>query len=116
MSVALVSEVKRVVELGGQEFVDQVVATEKGLAPSCSGNLRQHISATQTSQFTWNISTHSVGENGVAYPARIEAGDDVNARPGSVLRFRVHGKEIRTKHVRASYQSHFAENTINMYR
>lgn len=112
----LYEEVERLIQLGGQEFVDQVVTTEKGFAPHSSGKLRASIHAEQIGKFRWLVTTNALGENGFAYPARIEAGQEVVPTKKKALHFKVHGKEIYTKRARASYQSHFARNTVDTYR
>lgn len=112
MAVHMVKEMERYVELEMQEFVlDTVVPAAKEAAPHDTGNLKQHIYAYQTSKFRWIVTTNSHGENGVAYPARIELGQAVYPTNKPALWFHKKWHSM----ARASSESHFMKNTVSRF-
>lgn len=115
MAVALTSEVKQLIKAGANQFVEEVVSYEKSVAPVDSGRLAGSIHAFPTGEFSWRVTTSSSGDNGFAYPARIEMGEGVVATRAKALHFVSHGQEIYTKAVGASSKSGFAKKTISRF-
>ena len=115
MAVRLVSAVEKLIDKGGDKFVEQVRMTAVGNAPVDTGMLAGSISYKKLGIGHYMISTHARGFNGVEYPLRIEFGEPVYATNAKVLHFWAHGNEVYAKSAAASSKSHFAKNTISAY-
>lgn len=113
MAVHLVDGIERLVELGMQDIVqDEIVPYAKREAPHDTGRLRASIHAIQTGRFDWIVTTNARGDNGVEYPARIEKGQAVYPTKAKALWYHKRWHSM----ARASYQSHFMENTVNRFK
>ena len=115
MAVHLLSAIERLVDKGAGKFVQEVVQTERALAPVESGYLAGSISGQKISLGHYIISTNAVGRNGFAYPAHIEKGEGVTATTKPYLTFIINGRYIRKKSVAPSSKSGFARKTISKY-
>lgn len=119
MAVHYEATLRGLFEDAGQTIANQFVNQAKGNAPvgfkDSVGKLKANIWAEQTGEFTWLVSTHSVGWNGFAYPARVEAGEAVHAAPNKVLVFPKQEGPVFAKSSRASSKSHFMEKTVNSF-
>lgn len=123
MAVRLYETVERLVDHGGDLFVQKVIMTERSYAPWDTGNLASHIMSIKHGIGSYTVTTNSVGENGVAYPARIEAGDAVyptgrymhNFYDGRGLVPAIYYKKKWHEMANPSKQSHFARKTVSRY-
>lgn len=111
--VHLVYGITELIEDASEKIALKAVDMAKGYAPVDTGQLKQSIKQHKTGTASWLISTDAIGDNGFAYPARIEAGQDVRATKAKALHFVTHGVEVRTKRAKASSKSHFAKKTIS---
>ena len=123
MAVRLVQGVQKLIDKGGDMFAKKVVMTEKSLAPWDSGRLASSITAIKTGLGSYTVTTNAVGDNGVAYPARIEAGQAVyptgkfvhNFYDGRGLVPAIYYKGKWHEMANPSHQSHFAKKTVSRY-
>lgn len=113
MAVRLVSGVKQLIDKGAGQFMQEVVATERSLAPIDTGNLAGSITGRKVKLGSYVITTNAVGRNGFAYPLHIEFGQGGYSAKG--MHFVTHGREVITKSTAPSKQSHFARKTISKY-
>lgn len=124
MAVRLVEEIEKVVDREADLFVQKVVMTEKSLAPWDTGRLANSIHPIKQGLANYIITTDAVGDNDVAYPARIEAGDAVyptgkyvhNFYDGRGLVPAIYFKGKWHEFARASKQSGFAQKTVSRYK
>ena len=115
--VHIADEIEKIAEQEMADFVNtEVVPYAKALAPEISGRLKHSIRAVNLGNHKWRVSTHATGDNGFAYPARIESGQGVHAKRAKVLVFTIHGETIRTPYARPSKQSHFMRNTVKAFK
>ena len=114
MAVRLVKGIEREIDSIMGQKVQEIVATERGLAPVESGNLAGSISGRKVSLGNYTVSTNAVGRNGFAYPLLIERGEQVVAN-GKALRFVINGRVIYAKTAGPSAQSRYAQKTIAAY-
>ena len=115
MAVDLINGARQLIKSGANQFVEEVVETEKSLAPVDSGRLVNSIYAFPTGDFSWRVTTSAAGDNGFAYPARIEMGEGVTAHK-KALKFISHGQTLFRKSVGASSKSGFAKKTIERFK
>lgn len=123
MAVRLYDGVVELIDKGGDLFAEKVAMTERSLAPWDSGNLATHIKPVKRKLGSYIVSTNSVGKNGVAYPARIEAGQAVlptgkymhNFYDGRGLVPAIYYKGKWHERANPSKQSHFAQKTVSRY-
>ena len=106
--IDLITPVFHFIEDAGNTLTDQAVSLAKANAPHDTGQLAGSIDSHHPGKFRWVIDTHANGWNGVAYPARIEAGDPVYPRRYGAVYF--HGSWHLFAD--ASKQSHFMEKTM----
>lgn len=111
MAVDLVNGVRKLVDDALNHATDNMVSIAKGSAPVDTGQLRASITKTKLGIGRYVISTNAVGANGVAYPLKIEWGEEVSG----YQRFVYRGTEIRTNHVAASKKSGYMKNAISKY-
>lgn len=123
MAVRLYSAVEELVDKGGDLFVKKVIMTEKSYAPWDTGNLANSIMSIKHKVGSYTVTTNAVGENGVAYPARIEAGQAVypsgrymhNFYDGRGLVPAIYYKKKWHEMANPSHRSHFASKTVSRY-
>lgn len=111
MAVDIVGGVEKLLDDAFEHATSNMVSIAKGSAPVDTGNLRGHITKTKFGLGNYVISTNSVGQNGVAYPLKIEWGEAVDG----YQHFTYHNKDIKTTHVRASSRSGYMRNAISKY-
>lgn len=117
MAVWIADEIEKVAQEEMEKFVmNEVVPYAKELAPEISGRLKHSIRAVDQGNHKWIVSTHALGDNGFAYPARVESGQGVHAKRAKVLVFTIHGETIRTPYARPSKRKHFMRNTVNAFK
>lgn len=112
MAVHIEDGVSELIEKAASQIADKAVILEKSYSPVSSGRLMTSIHKVATSRFSYIITTNASGDNGFQYPARIEAAQDVVPTNAKALHFVVHGREIYTKHAKASAKSKYANNTM----
>lgn len=114
MAVRLVSAIEQLIDKGAGQFMQEVVATERGLAPVDTGNLAGSITGRKVKFGSYVVTTNAVGRNGFAYPLHIEFGQGATSARG--MNFITHGKQLYRVHsVAPSKQKHFAQKTISRY-
>lgn len=111
MAVDIVKGAEKLLDDAFEHATDNMVSIAKGSAPVDTGNLRGHISKLKFGLGEYVISTHSVGENGVAYPLKIEWGEAVDG----YQHFTYRNMDIKTTHVAASSRSGYMKNAISKY-
>lgn len=111
MPIRLYPEVKRMVDEGAGKFVQMLVNDARSNAPVESGNLASSITGIKIGDGQYLVTTNAVGRNGVAYPAKIETGEDVSG----YQHFFINGKEIKTKHVNGTSKPRFMSKTVSKY-
>lgn len=124
MAVHLVREVEKIIDHEADLFVQKVMMTERSLAPWDTGKLASSIHSIKTGLGSYIVTTNAVGKNGVAYPARIEAGDAVYPTGKYKVDFHdgrgpvpaIYYKDKWHEMARASKQSHFAQKTVSRYK
>ena len=122
--VDIVGGIEKIVDHEADLFVKKIIMTERSLAPWDTGKLANSIHSVKLGLCDYIITTNAVGTNGVAYPARIEAGDavyptgrfkvDFHDGRGPVPAIYYKGKWHEL--ARASKQSHFALKTVSRYK
>lgn len=123
MAVRLYSAVEKLVDRGGDLFSEKVAMTERSLAPWDTGRLASSIRPIKRKIGSYIVSTNAVGDNNVAYPARIEAGDAVyptgryvhNFYDGRGLVPAIYYKNKWHEMANPSHESHFAKKTVSKY-
>lgn len=123
MPVRLYAGVRDLCDKGGDMFVKKVVMTEKSLAPWDTGRLASSIAPIKHKIGSYTVSTNAAGDNGVEYPARIEAGDAVyptgrymhNFYDGRGLVPAIYYKGKWHEMANPSHRSHFAKKTVSKY-
>ena len=123
MAVKLYSTVEKLIDKGGDLFVQKVIMTEKSLAPWDTGRLANSIMSIKHKVGSYTVTTNAAGDNGVEYPARIEAGDAVyptgrymhNFYDGRGLVPAIYYKKKWHEMANPSHQSHFAKKTVSRY-
>lgn len=110
MAIELVRPIRKVVDQAADMLAKQAVAKAKANAPVDSGKLAGSIVPMDEGIGHRTIMTNAVGSNGVAYPARIEAGDPVTPRPGNKRGLWYHGRYHKAS--RPSKRSHFMKRTM----
>lgn len=124
MAVHLVKEVENMIDHGGDLFVTKVMMTERSLAPWDTGNLAKSIHSIKNGLGSYTVTTAATGKNGVAYPARIEAGDAVYPTGAFTHNFfdgrgavpAIYFKNKWHEMANPSKQSHFAARTVSRYK
>lgn len=123
MAIRMYAEVVKLIDKGGDLFTQKVVMTERSLAPWDTGNLASSIKSIKRGVGSYIVTTNAYGKNGVAYPARIEAGDAVyptgrymhNFYDGRGLVPAIYYKNKWHEMANPSKRSHFASKTVSRY-
>lgn len=120
MAVKMVSTVRKMLKGEFDNIATRAMLQASGNAPYDSGNLAASIEWHSRGFGKYTVKTNAVGSNGVAYPARIEAGDPVfpnQKRQGWAYYPRgiwYHNQWHSS--ARASSKSHFMEKTVENFR
>lgn len=110
--VHLARAVEKIIDTQADEFVNEVVAYEKSIAPVDTGRLVASIHSEKMGLGSYIVTTAAYGDNGFEYPARIEAGQAVYPTRAKALWYHDSWHSM----ARPSSRSHFARNTVNRFK
>ena len=120
--VHLARAVEKIIDTQADEFVSEVVAYEKSIAPVDTGRLVASIHSEKMGLGSYIVTTDAYGDNGFEYPARIEAGQAVYPTGKFMHNFgdglvpAIYFKHAWHEMARPSSRSHFARNTVNRFK
>lgn len=111
MPINLYPEVEKMLDKWADKFAQELADDARHNAPHDTYNLANSIVPIKIGLGQYRVTTNAVGHNGVAYPAKIETGEDVSG----YQHFYYKGREIQTKYVNGTSKPRFMSKTVSKY-